>query len=168
MNVIKRGSPPHTRGTQFGNDSCSRYPRITPAYTGNTANGKNTNYYGKGSPPHTRGTLFTYQWQLENLRITPAYTGNTQAIANIQAVMEDHPRIHGEHSREQSTLSPFQGLPPHTRGTHDNLKYNKIDHRITPAYTGNTLMTCLHYRFYRDHPRIHGEHSLTSLTIYLY
>ena len=51
-------------------------------------------------------------------RITPAYTGNTETAADYKTVIEDHPRIHGEHWVIIKLKQAILGSPPHTRGTH--------------------------------------------------
>ena len=96
---MRKGSPPHTRGTRFYLYLSRLYSRITPAYAGNTTKRfmptfvfrdhprirgehRSFNSYSSmimGSPPHTRGTLFTHAYFIVQFRITPAYAGNTPA-----------------------------------------------------------------------------------------
>ena len=121
------GSPPHTRGTL----DCFRLKdlkhRITPAYTGNTSfqilhNSSSWDHpriHGEhrftlletfpleGSPPHTRGTLTMTDTIVTALRITPAYTGNTKANKESLKELEDHPRIHGEHTKRSLIYRHF-------------------------------------------------------------
>ena len=57
------------------------------------------------------------------------------------------------------------GSPPHTRGTLNCCKMKLWCSRITPAYTGNTLFIYKTEKPVKDHPRIHGEHTLTVCLI---
>ena len=134
------GSPPHTRGTPGFIRTIPHRLRITPAYTGNTITDFDDIERMTGSPPHTRGTPSRNSCHCRQRR--------------------DHPRIHGEHNKEDGTTSEGLGSPPHTRGTlvrHPSLIALS---RITPAYTGNTIELLELLQTLRDHPRIHGEHSL--------
>ena len=156
----RKGSSPHTRGARrrAGRRSPRRrdHPRIRgedssrtnlhdaahgiiPAYAGSTTKSVMPNGKTQGSSPHTRGALFRYHL--------------------FQAVIEDHPRIRGEHRKYP--LSFRKSL------------------WIIPAYAGSTLLSLTHnlpclgssphtrgapvdrnrkdvHRW--DHPRIRGEH----------
>ena len=158
----RKGSSPHTRGARrrAGRRSPRRrdHPRIRgehssrtnlhdaahgiiPAYAGSTTKSVMPNGKTQGSSPHTRGALFRYHL--------------------FQAVIEDHPRIRGEHRKYPlsfrkslwiipayagSTLLslthnlPCLGSSPHTRGAR---------HPPPPTICRS-----------RDHPRIRGEHFL--------
>ena len=72
--------------------------------------------------------------------ITPAYTGNTDIDIRHPVFVQDHPRIHGEHSFAMSTVLKGDGSPPHTRGTLSAISSGMGRARITPAYTGNTCV----------------------------
>ena len=50
-----------------------------------------------GSPPPTRGTPYSAKPPELTPRITPAYAGNTDLCKDINGVIEDHPRLRGEH-----------------------------------------------------------------------
>ena len=79
-------------------------------------------------------------------RITPAYTGNTAWIALIVVFAEDHPRIHGEHAFKNLWDALKEGSPPHTRGTLIAFIPMIECFRITPAYTGNTILRLISTR----------------------
>ncbi len=81
--MIVLGSPPHTRGKV----SCSN------ALTEIT-----------GSPPHTRGKAVVKVVKAAGIGITPAYTGKRVTKINIEMLVKDHPRIHGE-KESQNELS---------------------------------------------------------------
>ena len=131
------GSPPHTRGTLVVNAFIFYAIGITPAYAGNTYKHRRIHISTKdhprirgehhrqfhlqvwilGSPPHTRGTLSLSPGYQRKVRITPAYAGNTILIACQPSAVQDHPRIRGEHQKENGPGSFMVGSPPHTRGT---------------------------------------------------
>ncbi|EFU77574.1 hypothetical protein HMPREF0381_0530 [Lachnoanaerobaculum saburreum DSM 3986] len=113
----------------------------------------------KGSPPLTRGT-HKYQTLASSLaRITPAYAGNTKMTYKYQWMIEDHPRLRGEHTFIHSGQNPVKGSPPLTRGTRFKCCYHKVRIGITPAYAGNTLSSIVARILLRDHPRLRGEHT---------
>ena len=179
------GSPPHTRGTRVSSPSNLTYCRITPAYAGNTngsfgqrtAPGDHPRIRGEhdplvdfdlrkeGSPPHTRGTPKQALFQTRPRGITPAYAGNTQLVVGDHRAARDHPRIRGEHLLRFSRNQPSLGSPPHTRGTQQAHDHNVAHAGITPAYAGNTLGLRYWKRFWRDHPRIRGEHAFELLDV---
>ena len=122
---LEMGSSPHTRGAPdcvLRVDADSQdHPRIRgehhehvlvrprekgiiPAYAGSTTKSVMPNGKTQGSSPHTRGALFRYHL--------------------FQAVIEDHPRIRGEHRKYP--LSFRKSL------------------WIIPAYAGSTLLSLTH------------------------
>ena len=157
----RKGSSPHTRGARrrAGRRSPRRrdHPRIRgehssrtnlhdaahgiiPAYAGSTTKSVMPNGKTQGSSPHTRGALFRYHL--------------------FQAVIEDHPRIRGEHRKYPlsfrkslwiipayagSTLLslthnlPCLGSSPHTRGAPMSLRWSLCSRGIIPAYAGSTM-----------------------------
>ena len=127
---------------------------------GEHENGKTYVEKKPGSPPHTRGTPSSISDGLPQARITPAYTGNTIIAAFNDCFDKDHPRIHGEHPPKRLMLPVAIGSPPHTRGTQIYSLSGNTGFRITPAYTGNTLINFRLMFWQKDHPRIHGEHGL--------
>ena len=117
VEIIKAGSPPHTRGIPEGIATIDVELGITPAHAGNTAmnNGDVTKardhprtrgeYYTPskdgsrpmGSPPHTRGIQLGGVHQPKPGGITPAHAGNTAAGSAAAAAAGDHPRTRGEY-----------------------------------------------------------------------
>ena len=91
------GSSPHTRGTPVLAVSGCAWPRIIPAYVGNTFTDRTNCHgypdhprirgehvdemefrgYSEGSSPHTRGTPKLFTGTSAGSRIIPAYAGNT-------------------------------------------------------------------------------------------
>ena len=74
-------------------------------------------------------------------------------------IIEYHPRIYGEQVALTTCLATFCGSPPHARGTEITCCVKSIPAGITPAYTGNSDEYNYWMHYYRDHPRIHGEHT---------
>ena len=175
---IPQGSPPHTRGTRFNASSISVNVGITPAYAGNTAlpaslcdvcrdhprirgEHQNNDFLLSpllGSPPHTRGTPGLEICPQVLWRITPAYAGNTSLISYNTSMIQDHPRIRGEHCSLNFIIFSIIGSPPHTRRTLFTSSSLIASIRITPAYAGNTHDMATRVRRVGDHPRIRGEH----------
>ena len=116
-----------------------------------------------GSPPPTRGTLKINTLIDEFTRITPAYAGNTLFLSLKNFLIEDHPRLRGEHNHVVNDTKECAGSPPPTRGTRNGDIETGQVYRITPAYAGNTNggMVCI--KRYRDHPRLRGEHFFINL-----
>ena len=72
----------------------------------------------RGSPPHVRGTLKNLPTSLLYFWITPACAGNTRLQKFSCLGDKDHPRMCGEHLKEQEREYAEEGSPPHVRGTH--------------------------------------------------
>ena len=115
--TMRSGSPPHTRGTQRIKEQVRLACRIHPRIHGEHRYSCPAGLSSGGSPPHTRGTPVLGNHFILFCRITPAYTGNTALSIVIASLNEDHPRIHGEHSRKMKLSEIQLGSPPHTRGT---------------------------------------------------
>ena len=172
------GSPPLTRGTQRFTSNFAPSSRITPAYAGNTCS--IVSYHSiiwdhprlrgehvylrictvtiMGSPPLTRGTPLADISDRRKCGITPAYAGNTEVKQGDIFSDKDHPRLRGEHRLLYYRQTFSKGSPPLTRGTLNCLIMLMFFWRITPAYAGNTIHFLQPLLYYRDHPRIRGEH----------
>ena len=150
--------PPHTREPRMVGQKISSFVRITPAYAGTTRiqlqalrqSQDHPRIRGnhpiltlllieqQGSPPHTRephdNTAITTNFE----RITPAYAGTTKNSIQQAPVVEDHPRIRGNHFVVVASVLAELGSPPHTREP-QRKAYRRIHkRRITPAYAGTT------------------------------
>ena len=92
-----------------------------------------------GSPPYARGIRSSLFFTVTGLRITPVCTGNTVTAAVYNAIIEDHPRMHGEYYGVAKSTIQTWGSPPYARGILTiNIGYNDLT-RITPVCTGNTV-----------------------------
>ena len=153
------GSSPHTRGARRRKTRSSLSSRIIPAYAGSTrrpawSTGGATDHprirgeHGTlsfaglsktGSSPHTRGAPAARSPPLQRRRIIPAYAGSTIHHERAERLLEDHPRIRGEHDMDILRNRQRRGSSPHTRGARRSAS-------STPCRSG-------------DHPRIRGEHT---------
>ncbi len=152
------GSSPHMRGTRCGRETCRSRPGIIPAYAGNTSRRTWTSCMTRdhpricgehlvsalalngnaGSSPHMRGTQETPNEQRNTTRIIPAYAGNTCIVFWCVLYCRDHPRICGEHIAGLFFICQSPGSSPHMRGTLIFRRRLVTNHRIIPAYAGNT------------------------------
>ena len=118
-----------------------------------------------GSSPHTRGALENEPSAMARFRIIPAYAGSTRRPLWHGLSSRDHPRIRGEHLRRPPRVGCAVGSSPHTRGARLREAVDGFDGRIIPAYAGSTSSSHTFVPHSADHPRIRGEHSLTSLVM---
>ena len=176
--VLRRGSSPRMRGTQFEVAGVEVPAGIIPAYAGNTdervrreyshrdhprvcgEHGRIVTINGnvKGSSPRMRGT----RWSLSAVPcipgIIPAYAGNTRIQPRMEFGVRDHPRVCGEHVTGGLTDAFNLGSSPRMRGTH-RIQSRRCDlPGIIPAYAGNTFRHGGIFPSGWDHPRVCGEH----------
>ena len=178
----RQGSSPRMRGTHDG--SAVFVPRhgIIPAYAGNTCAIKGGTSYDwdhprvcgehkrlprthttrPGSSPRMRGTLQRSLDMWYFIGIIPAYAGNTQSNTMRGASVWDHPRVCGEHGGKEFLQILIAGSSPRMRGTPHIIKRPCLRRGIIPAYAGNTKATTSSSPPREDHPRVCGEHSVTS------
>ena len=111
-----------------------------------------------GSSPHTRGARVGDAAPLGGDGIIPAYAGSTVEQGLGYELVEDHPRIRGEHVAWSGVSEALRGSSPHTRGALDREAVRTGIDGIIPAYAGSTSMGNFISIFDPDHPRIRGEH----------
>ena len=116
-----------------------------------------------GSSPRMRGTLRLTIFSEEIDGIIPAYAGNTFRRLVSMILNRDHPRVCGEHGECLAVFADSLGSSPRMRGTPSH--YAGLGHGggIIPAYAGNTAIAIESSQGRRDHPRVCGEHSATSI-----
>ena len=116
----------------------------------------------QGSSPHTRGAQ-TRRWcRYRVTGIIPAYAGSTRQSRTDIALLQDHPRIRGEHGTSMQVCGLWPGSSPHTRGA-PAVAGGQGEHRgIIPAYAGSTPRPGRHALPAGDHPRIRGEHTFAA------
>ena len=113
-----KGSSPRMRGTLYEMNRKDQYPRIIPAYAGNTGLQWLDCKTCLGSSPRMRGTLCGHRYAAHHYRIIPAYAGNTLSLMGVDCRLRDHPRVCGEHSGSMIISSMQMGSSPRMRGTH--------------------------------------------------
>ena len=154
----RSGSSPHTRGALDETGPSPRSPRIIPAYAGSTGRRAVHSLGELGSSPHTRGARNLQIIVDPVQRIIPAYAGSTRARTRIPHLVQDHPRIRGEHRPVPEYCQVAEGSSPHTRGALLGAAQIHALLRIIPAYAGSTPGELWWLRSIPDHPRIRGEH----------
>ena len=177
------GSPPRVRGKASARPQTKTLQRITPACAGKSAyrlrmlitSQDHPRVCGEkceivtssspavGSPPRVRGkaqnrfVLFTEMW------ITPACAGKSNVIDLRHVLARDHPRVCGEKKNRCRSCVHILGSPPRVRGKADFCAPVNQQLGITPACAGKRQDGCRRVWRTRDHPRVCGEKSLTSL-----
>ena len=175
---VGRGSSPHTRGAPDRGQAGQSGDGIIPAYAGSTPSAPSGPHSPKdhpcirgehgvlavdvdgrsGSSPHTRGARPRTVRSGALLGIIPAYAGSTFVSRSLHILMQDHPRIRGEHSTPPPYCWRVRGSSPHTRGARLSLNGEVPGARIIPAYAGSTPSPIGGFIGSGDHPRIRGEH----------
>ena len=172
------GSSPHARGTPVhgvvelgergiipacAGNTLSSYPATCPRWDHPRMRGEHlangiVGVCVKGSSPHARGTHRRHRLCGQCAGIIPACAGNTDLAARPLKDRRDHPRMRGEHARQQACDTINRGSSPHARGTHMYLHEGGKVSGIIPACAGNT-MSLKNVSLRRwDHPRMRGEH----------
>ena len=116
--ACKTGSSPRMRGTRMWKSARTVRAGIIPAYAGNTrpcrpyptwfwdhprvcgehADLREHDHIGRGSSPRMRGTREFDRLRDGCVGIIPAYAGNTLWTSVTPTLIEDHPRVCGEHT----------------------------------------------------------------------
>ena len=94
--------------------------------------------------------------------IIPAYAGSTNETFSHVGALWDHPRIRGEHRSPLAVTVQGVGSSPHTRGAREVSRHRLEILGIIPAYAGSTRPSTKHTTTSEDHPRIRGEHLVSS------
>ena len=93
------------------------------------------------------------------LGIIPAYAGSTRRRYRKPRWSREHPRVCGEHwSVPPPKRIRASGSSPRMRGALHEIAVHVDGVGIIPAYAGSTLVCLPQKRWYRDHPRVCGEH----------
>ena len=154
------GSSPHTRGAPSPSRPSKGPTRDHPRIRGEHSPLDDGKLSTRGSSPHTRGAPSSEVLTIGPLRIIPAYAGSTSPRGGRTRRTSDHPRIRGEHVKNEVRSLGGIGSSPHTRGAPRSLLPSPLGSRIIPAYAGSTLTQARQAKSMRDHPRIRGEHAL--------
>ena len=172
------GSPPRVREPRGEHSIDLMTNRITPACAGTTKevrNGTGTEEdhprvcgnhcderdpydRGQGSPPRVREPLKRCLIDRAGLGITPACAGTTDPVNSSDNLIQDHPRVCGNHSTSTKNFTSRPGSPPRVREPRRREPAATFGCRITPACAGTTA-PCPHPKGYaKDHPRVCGNH----------
>ena len=112
-----------------------------------------------GSSPRMRGApTATGLYGLQD-GIIPAYAGSTPRPSRCRRPTRDHPRVCGEHTNNRTACKRRAGSSPRMRGALVCVLVHVSVVGIIPAYAGSTRNQSRGRTFYRDHPRVCGEHS---------
>ena len=95
-------------------------------------------------------------------RITPACAGTTMRSTRARCAFRDHPRLRGDHWSNLRTMLLRSGSPPLARGPRRGTASRGVQEGITPACAGTTLLVSPRLSCRPDHPRLRGDHYLTS------
>ena len=178
------GSSPRVRGTLRLGALARRSRGIIPACAGNTGCGEDCEVCYRdhprvcgehppylanlalflGSSPRVRGTQTSNRRNCRAPGIIPACAGNTFNRPPSRFRQRDHPRVCGEHAADICENPEDTGSSPRVRGTRKSPSNRLRWLGIIPACAGNTIVVCHHLGGRRDHPRVCGEHGLTSST----
>ena len=77
-------------------------------------------------------------------------------------LLEDHPRVCGEHEDFESRFGAYVGSSPRVRGALRRHGDGRLRRGIIPACAGSTAPAWTTAGSLRDHPRVCGEHQATS------
>ncbi len=119
----------------------------------------------EGSPPPARGAHPVLPDVEGRPRITPACAGSTGMRLMPIRVAPDHPRLRGEHVARLGGDKGRYGSPPPARGARWWRWSDEALQGITPACAGSTSRSCCRTRAAGDHPRLRGEHTISSTCI---
>ena len=117
---------------------------------------------GWGSSPRVRGTPAFFFELFFVGGIIPACAGNTSRPCRGRPLSRDHPRVCGKHQSSDKGKGQFEGSSPRVRETRRRRQMRRPVRGIIPACAGNTGREPRRAWLARDHPRVCGEHRVTS------
>ena len=113
-----------------------------------------------GSSPLARGAPASEPRGEQPARIIPACAGSTLGLVAPSECCQDHPRLRGEHSKDNRWLLTTWGSSPLARGARGGVELFGHIAGIIPACAGSTRTPCEASLPARDHPRLRGEHAV--------
>ena len=117
LELAQSGSSPRMRGTPNHWSRADTLLQDHPRVCGEHARFLFAIIIGSGSSPRMRGTRCLRCRLRRRLGIIPAYAGNTHRHRRPQQRSRDHPRVCGEHQRNQVRNFCTRGSSPRMRGT---------------------------------------------------
>ena len=133
-------------------------PRDHPRVCGEHKGGQSFDCRQQGSSPRVRGTPDGFLVRQIPAGIIPACAGNTVPVARFFGLLQDHPRVCGEHKVSLSLVGLGLGSSPRVRGTRAAPARMHQRRGIIPACAGNTAIVFIINVDGGDHPRVCGEH----------
>ena|GEM_PF-355189 len=178
--IMVVGSPPRLRGLLGLGCRCLRSGGITPASAGTTSSSPPSHCSHKdhprvcgdyfsamlnmgsvwGSPPRLRGLPMRKPGSGLFTGITPASAGTTELHRTVLVHPEDHPRVCGDYCSSERSGTIANGSPPRLRGLLTCPGRGGIEHGITPASAGTTVIRGSSAPPVPDHPRVCGDYYL--------
>ena len=152
------GNTPRVTRSQSAN---AVHPRVGGEHRAKT----NTPGTDDGSSPRGRGTRNKGLTPGSTTRFIPAWAGNTTRKTTLINESSVHPRVGGEHSRQEPGTTRVPGSSPRGRGTLPFMFVCDVLIRFIPAWAGNTTGRVPMTVSRTVHPRVGGEHSLRILTL---
>ena len=135
---------------------------VHPRLCGEHGYAQSKHHSRSGSSPPVRGTLDGPRFPQLGHRFIPACAGNTaQRLPAIISVTV-HPRLCGEHEVASRIDVQFDGSSPPVRGTRKFRQSCRMAQRFIPACAGNTIRSAIGVPIAPVHPRLCGEHAMTS------
>ena len=99
---------------------------------------------------------------LNNGGLIPAYAGKTQQHECDAAQSSAHPRVCGENQVQSIHQGKHSGSSPRMRGKLDHNAKDMPHRGLIPAYAGKTTAGVLALSASAAHPRVCGEHPVSS------
>ncbi len=121
----------------------------------------------QGSSPPARGPLCPPPTPSHRIGLIPACAGTTRISQLGCSAWRAHPRLRGDHSATARRLVDAQGSSPPARGPLCMMHSCKATKRLIPACAGTTRISQLGCSAWRAHPRLRGDHSISSLDVSL-
>ena len=132
------GITPAYAGKRLLDAGDTRFAQDHPRLCGEKSNRCQSHMWKTGSPPPMRGKGFSAFEFYVDFGITPAYAGKSHYQNQRGIWAEDHPRLCGEKSGSNSSLSKSMGSPPPMRGKDKKSPQWYTIPGITPAYAGKS------------------------------
>ena len=161
-----RGIIPACAGSTYPEDDEAGFQRDHPRMCGEHIRVSSRALSSLGSSPHVRGALQSWHGHLRRQGIIPACAGSTPILARSSAPSRDHPRMCGEHVLKVWPGALDSGSSPHVRGAPQGNLFQGHSGGIIPACAGSTNGNVARILFFRDHPRMCGEHSMLIVELF--
>ena len=179
------GSPPRVREPLETPQTRRLHGRITPACAGTTpldksvavlmrdhprvcGNHPNSTFSAMivwGSPPRVREPPHQVGRREGSKGITPACAGTTHKDRERKLIIQDHPRVCGNHAGSRFPVALPVGSPPRVREPLIGCRVPVSFRGITPACAGTTQSSEEIPTGIKDHPRVCGNHATGIRTV---